>query len=406
VCCEYAWETISVRAGASIEEVFAEARTGSSLPTHSNDELPRHPVERRIEGKKIGFVSTYNMACGIAVYTEDLIAGLRQNNCEGYIFSSHALLAEQLHHSVTKASTGWFYDNVFSKHSSIDSSFIIRHALQHHLDHVSIQYHSGFFDLSACLNLIDALQAAQISSSVIFHNSIAFSQEQLAHFGPRQTTIFVHDATEAKRIRQVARVKHLPFGIHNAPVGKAVTPLTVGTFGFLRPHKGLFELISAFEIVTVAEPRAKLRAYCADYLTEESNAEKMRCNALISERRLHEFIEIDTTFRSKQDVLELLSACEVNVLAYHATDEGSSAAANDCIAARRPLIVSRSKIFEPLGEVAYRLESIEPSSVALAILGLLRNADLRADLKERTCRLAEERNWRNVAALFLADVFV
>ena len=97
----------------------------------------------------------------------------------------------------------------------------------------------------------------------------------------------------------------------------------------------------------------------------------------------------------------MLAACDINVLPYHDVNEGSSAAANYCIAARRPLITSRSRIFEPLAEVPYHVESVEAGPIALAILGLLRNDKLKAHLQQRIDRLADERNWRKVAARFL-----
>ena len=185
---------------------------------------------------------------------------------------------------------------------------------------------------------------------------------------------------------------------------KPVRRFSVGTFGFLRPHKGIYELISAFDLVRDAEPKARLVACCAEYPGDESRLERQRCEALIAERGLSEHITLETRFLSREEILEHLATCDVNVLAYHPSDEGASGAANYCIAARRPLITSRSRIFEPLGETVYRLEQLDPHAIALAILGVIHNPALRADLEKRVTGFATERGWTRVASEFLSEV--
>jgi glycosyltransferase involved in cell wall biosynthesis len=399
VCREFAWEALSVRAGEAIEALHAAARTPH--PVQSILTPPRVRVAIEAESKRIGIVSTFDIKCGIASYTEDFVEGLDDINCQAHVFLSDPMHAERLNSYRRKTSTAWFYDDLYFKHSVIDPGFIIEQARRRNLSHVNTQYHLGFFDFEQLLGLLDSLRAAQISSSVTLHNSLALSQEQLSRLGMTETKILVHDAAEVERIQQVAEVELLPFGVNAAPQEGTVDRLTVGTFGFLRPHKGLYELLRAFDIVRAAEPRARLRAYCAKYPSGDSESESSRCAALIDELGLRDHVTLDTSFLPKEEVLRLLAVCDVNILPYHDVNEGSSAAANYCIAARRPLITSRSRIFEPLADVPYRLERVEPGPIALAILGLLRNDKLKALLQGRIDRLADERDWREVAAHFL-----
>ncbi len=402
VCQEFAWETLSVRAGAAIEHMYAKGNI--PRPPKPTPEPVRRSACADMAPRKIGLVSTYDIKCGIAGYGEDFAAALKKNDCQVHVFAAHPLVAERVRQARFDATTAWFYDDFWFANSKVDLPFVVETAKRLALDHVSIQYHVGFFRFEDLVALVASLEAANISCSVTLHDSFALSAEQCAALGKHQALLFVHDGSEVERILPAARVCFLPFGIPERPPFAAPRRFAVGTFGFLRPHKGIYELIAAFDMVRAAEPEARLMAFCSEYPNDELRLEGARCKALVAERRLQEHVTLERSFLSRQTILAGLAGCDVNVLPYLHSNEGASAAANYCLASGRPLITSRARIFEPLGDTAYRLESTEPAAIALAILGVLHNPALRADLEQRVARSVDERNWNRVAAHFLEAI--
>src|SRR5947209_3352752 len=56
----------------------------------------------------------------------------------------------------------------------------------------------------------------------------------------------------------------------------------VGHFGFLRPHKGVLELIEAFDVVGRSTPSAQLLLLCSEYPSADSHEYRRRCEARIA----------------------------------------------------------------------------------------------------------------------------
>jgi glycosyltransferase involved in cell wall biosynthesis len=402
VCAEFAWERISVRAADVIEEVYKNGKT-SKGPQSSITSIPSLTVEST-HYKRLGIISTHDIKCGVAGYTEDLAQGLRTRGCETHIFACHPLVADRLRLSNLASSTTWLYDDWHYSISKFDTSLITKKARDLALEHISIQYQTLFSSFNELMRLIDNLHSDGLSCSVTLHNSAAMSPDQFAALAKRGTRLFVHNKSEVERVSQSADVCYLPFGVQNRHAPNSVSAFSVGTFGFLRPHKGLYELISAFDLLRTAEPQIHLRAYCAEYPNSESKLEKMRCMALIDKLDLQNHVELNTRFLPKTEILDKLVGCAINVLPYHDVDEDASGAISYCAAACRPLIISHSKIFKDLGNVAYHFESVDAGSIALAILGVLRNSELRVDLEQRVNHFAKERSWSRVAARFLTAI--
>jgi glycosyltransferase involved in cell wall biosynthesis len=157
--------------------------------------------------------------------------------------------------------------------------------------------------------------------------------DQFGTLAKRDTRLLVHSQSKLERISQIADVRYLPFGVQNRLAPNSSSAFTIGTFGFLRPHKGIYELISAFTLLRAAEPRSRLKAYCAEYPNEESKLEEMRCMALIDDLDLQNHVDLNTQF-PKQTVVGPtfaglaagLSACRARTRAWSAVHTANTAA--------------------------------------------------------------------------------
>jgi glycosyltransferase involved in cell wall biosynthesis len=171
----------------------------------------------------------------------------------------------------------------------------------------------------------------------------------------------------------------------------------IATFGFLRPHKGLLELVEAVDILRRVFPGLRLLAQTALYPSEESSAYLGAVTARIAALGLQDVVFLDPNFVDIDVAIARLAAARVVVLPYAVSDEGASAAAAAALAARRPLITTQARIFDEVRGVAYTAEDNAPAVLAAAIGTVLAVPGLRAYLEARVVRAASERQWHNVA---------
>jgi glycosyltransferase involved in cell wall biosynthesis len=171
----------------------------------------------------------------------------------------------------------------------------------------------------------------------------------------------------------------------------------LGSFGFLRPYKGVLELIRALPAIRDAFPNVKLLALNSKYPTSDSLAYEQQCFNEIKHLGLDSCILLNTEYFQIFDVLHLLHAVDLTVLPYHDSRESASGAANVCLAARRPLLISRSSIFSDVAGFCAVLPSLDPGQIAQAVIHILNNEELLRKLNARVRAANDSRNWDAVA---------
>jgi len=171
----------------------------------------------------------------------------------------------------------------------------------------------------------------------------------------------------------------------------------IGTFGFLRPHKGLLELIEATALLRDLYPDLVLYALASAHPSKEAQQYQRKCEARIAELGQREHIRLDTRFRDIEQVIRDLHACDAIVLPYHASKEGASASANVALAARRPVITSRAEIFQATRQATYQVEGIAPPTLAAGVATALSSPLLLSSLKAQSERHVASTSWATVA---------
>ncbi len=417
---EFAWETLSPRLGERIRDTLARkaglASPGSTPAEASEAARAVAPLsaESRHEPEHLAILSTLGIRCGIAEYTTYLAEALLERGTRTTLFANvlegHEDHAVPLPSALVDASIvrAWRYDVGQRARSQVDVEKIVRTLRAKRIPHLNVQYHVGFFAESTLLNLVRSATEEGVAASITLHNSRGMASEVLASVASLPVTIFVHNQEEQLRLRQlgIRRVRTLPQGVRGlgrteAPVaGSGGRPL-LATFGFLRAHKGLLELIEALEILTGVFPDIRLLAQTALYPSSDSADYLQKVMARVVDLGPRDRVELDTGFVPIDIAISRLGAADVVVLPYGASDEGASAAAAAALAARVPVIATRARIFKDISGIAYLAEDNSPPVLAAAIGNVLSNPALGRHLREQSVRAAEERSWRNIAKQFV-----
>lgn len=179
----------------------------------------------------------------------------------------------------------------------------------------------------------------------------------------------------------------------------------VGYFGFLLPHKGLFELLQAVAGLSRRYPSLEAVILSAQAPFGVSQGYRMQVERALLDPRLEGRVHWNTDYLDRETVLSKLSSCTMVVLPYSEhTEIGVSAAARVALACGRPLITTGASFFDGLEADTYRIASASPEHIAAALDGLLADAAMREEYSRRAAAHAQTHTWME-AARRLADIF-
>ncbi|HET8877630.1 MAG TPA: glycosyltransferase, partial [Casimicrobiaceae bacterium] len=424
---DFSWEKLSPALGVKLRESLAArvsgraaGRAASAGPVDiGRIDEPQANRATLHDAARVAILSTFGIRCGIAEYTSYLAESLLDAGTELTIVANrmdgHDAAGVCVPERLRGASVEriWQYDNVRWTEGRVETRDVIELLRTRRVNHLNVQYHRGFFAESELIDLLQRVLADGIAVSVSLHNSTDSTPHLLAALAAMPITVVVHRRAERDRLRAlgVRGATYIPQGIRTPPViGEAMPralavrggrPPVIGTFGFLRPHKGLLELIDAVSILRAVFPGLRLLAQTALYPSADSAAYLQKVTQRIDALALADAITLDHGFRDIDEVITTLTAVDVVVLPYARSDEGSSAAAAAALAARRALITTSAPIFDELRGVAYRAEDNSPPVLAAAIGTVLSNDALCGHLGRRSGRYADSHVWGAVARQFL-----
>ena len=191
----------------------------------------------------------------------------------------------------------------------------------------------------------------------------------------------------------------LPPNVRRPPardLSKSAAP-TIGTYGFFLPPKGLDVLIEAFAEIRREWPAATLRMVTAEYPSEDSRAELLRCRLLAKAFVLGNAVEWHTDYLTDEESLALLAPCDLLVMPYRETPESASGAARVAMASRVPLAVTPLTIFEEMGNGVIVLDGMDSASVAKGVARALRDQELREHTVDQADKWLEAHDWARMS---------
>lgn len=399
----YSWELISPKLGDLIMKKVKSKRAlnDSSLPTKTNH--------------RFALMSSWNLRCGIAEHSRYLANEFDKTNADYLIIANtnteltSLYLLDDISRDIYPL---WYYDYINWRDSKIDISGVIETLLLNRIKKFNIQYHTGFFNRQVLLELVKACVEVDIEVIITLHNSREIASEILQELNDLGIKLIVHtldekNTLESQKIRNVCQI---PLGVLDYPdedkikcrneLGILGNPI-IGSFGFLRPHKGVLEAIEAVGFLRDQYPDIKFLGVNALYPSEDSELYLKKCLERIDELQLNDNVTLLTSFLEMDQVIHYLHASDLIILPYYESKEGSSAAANTAVSAKRPLVISDSQIFRLINSVGHMIGSIDPHEIASEIHLLLSNPSLLEDLKTSAKNYVKTISYANVAEKYL-----
>ena len=309
---------------------------------------------------KVGWVSTWNTKCGIAGYSQMLVEHLKKYFSEIRIFADKTgvYIDERLEQGIERC---WDAD----LRSSLDG--LRRSVEEFSPQALVIQYNFGFFSLSELASLIDYAKLRGVAVFVFFHsvkdadiNGATVSLRSIAGSLSSADRIFVHslkDINYLKGMGLVENVAFFPHGIKLSPAPAAEVNMlraekgltdkyVIGSYGFMLPHKGIYELIESLDILINKDKiNAHLLLVNALYAHGISDEYYDKCRALVNELSLGEHVTFITDYLEDEKSHRLLSMSDIIVFPYLNTQESSSASVRFGLSTGRPVLCTDLEIF-------------------------------------------------------------
>ena len=365
--------------------------------------------------ERIGWISTWNVPCGIAEYSRNLLTGLerrRDGATSAIIFCDTR--------TPPGSSTGRVIVPCWSIGTS-DIRHLSRTILREPLRKLVVQHQSGLLPWPSLWKLLNDEQLRHLEISLVLHNT-----QELAAMGAagqlaaktalrRARHVFVHAVSDYDRLMKLGlgdSLKLLPHGVSEVRIAERARRLdpsaapVIGCFGFFFPHKRVHALIEAFAEIRKDWPKARLRLVNAAFPRDDSRNEIARCRELATKLRVMDAIEWKTGFVEEVEAIRLLSECDLIVLPYASTIESASGAIRIALASGAPVAATAVEIFDEAESAVATLDNPDPSGLADSIREILRDRELRLRLQSAGAGWTQIRTWIRMADRLLSAIAV
>ncbi len=357
---------------------------------------------------RICIVSSWGVRCGIAEYTRFLVEAMRaaQPGLDIAMLSDTRDMADPVA-EVARVRPGWTL-------GAPDSAETLRVAVaQEDPDAVLIQHQPGLLDWPSLAGAIAALGAPGRVVAVTLHNTAnLLDLDEVArhvalsglHGAGR---VIVHTLADVERLRGLGVLANVTLIPQGAPAQLVARPdralgaedsVVVGSCGFLLPDKGLPTLVEAAGLLKARWPGLRLRLLNADYGNGLSHGEAELTRTAIATAGLDDVAELVTDFLPFDEARRRLTGCDVVVLPYPRSKEGSSAALRMALSSGRCVAVTPIDLFDDADDAVYRLPGTNAAAIAEGLDAILGDDAARARIRSAARLWAEERDWGAIGA--------
>lgn len=412
--------------GAVREMLHARVKSAAALAGQGRDPVS---LARRIEAialdlvasppptpPRIAFVTPWDVRCGIAQFSRDLLSSFSPNDMAGLTLITDQRCSSTVWEApwgeLIPVRKGWQLGEAAPEHSLVPAIAAADP------DVVVIQHQPMLLAWERLARVIEAPELSHRAICVTLHNTRhlleeADDRDRVLAALRRCARVVVHTVADANRLKSEGLIANVTLMPHGAPINAtsparvtAPRPLpresdpVIGCYGFFLPHKGIAELISATALLRTIWPRLRLRLVNAEYDSQHSRAEIAACRNAASWAGLAGAIDWRTGFLPPDESRALLTGCDLIVLPYQETKESASGALRLALSSMVPVAVTPLSIFDDASETVARLAGTTPLEIAKGIEALLADPQRRAALQDRTKAWLAENAWPVVAARY------
>lgn len=327
---------------------------------------------------RIGWMSTWGTRCGIAAYSAHMVR---------FMDPAHLYLLAP-NEAPETPDPAWVHR--CWQPGLADMAPIQQQVRALQPDVFVIQHNWGFMGAQALAHLVRQLCQAGVAVVVEFHNTLSAPDDiqdpATVQALASASRLIAHSLDDLHRLHQWGlQANSMLFPLAVYPVcppiaeqqvqrrqtlglqGKRV----VATYGFLMPHKGLFEMLQAMPALLQQHPSIHLLMVNAWYSEAASSAELRRLQQAIQALGLAGHVTLETRFLPEAECAALISLAEVVVFPYQNTEESASAAARMALATGSAIVTTPLPIFRDLANVTHCLPGSTPADISRGVASLL-----------------------------------
>ena len=330
---------------------------------------------------RLTWVSSWDVRCGLAEYSRLLLEAMpRDGLAPPVILADHRTPADDDVRPAWQVGDADCVDGLSTAIERTDPDITV------------LQHQPGLLPWPGLSRLLEGLATAERDVIVTLHNTQSLidlpssEQDAMIQALRRTTRVIVHTPADLQLLDEIGVNRNTLVLPHPAP--SATTAATrkppleaapmIGCTGFFLPGKGIAELISTAAKLCKRFPGMRLRLVNAEHSDPSSVAEIAACRQLAQSEDLA--VEWHTDFISLSEQRTLLQECDLLVLPYQHSKEGSSAALRSALASGVPVAVTPLPLFDEAAGAVFRLPGFEPAAMELGIANLLAAHERRASL--------------------------
>jgi glycosyltransferase involved in cell wall biosynthesis len=330
----------------------------------------------------IDLISSWQQQCGIATYSQHLYATPAFSDRLDHIFARRIMndalpegSAEEIEAAPRSMSRLWGYDLVSLKRLAARLEDGRGNVLW-------MQHHPGHFSTPDMELLAHVLPKTGHRVRIITMHSV----KEALRGGSLQWTkafdiVFVHSSEDGAALSAAGHPNTvvIPHGVLSEPkdaVQPDPTQFTIGSFGFLMPHKNIDRLVLAFAEARAYDPRLRLKLLNCMVPNDESRAARAVIENLIDYLGLSDYVTARFDFVPEKELRRELVACDLLAFLYGHSTETATGAARIAMSVNRPLLCSRSMVLRDMWPISHVVRSTEVECIAEAFLSLAQNPQL------------------------------
>lgn len=325
---------------------------------------------------KIGWITTFNTRCGIAMYSKYLM---------GLHIDEYVIFAPKDTNLITPDSKYIF--RTFNV--GVDTlKNLYKQIVKQKIQTLVIQFNYGFFDFKYFDIFVRELSAIGTRVFITLHSTTDTFEKELSQISNAllmAQKVIVHSQNDVEVLKKIGvyrNVELFPQGIIDLESTKELLvakdkKFVLASYGFMLPHKGFLELVEAFNIFVKKEPNTHLIMVNSLYPADISQSLLDTVKEKIGSYGISEKVTIVSDFLDDEESIAYLKNADLIIFPYQETGESSSAAVRMAISAERPIMATPLKIFDDVRSFISLSKGTSPKELAFSIEEFLEqlNAD-------------------------------
>ena len=352
-------------------------------------------------------LSSFGETCGVATYTEALVAAMRDAGQDIDVIAPHLRVGVTQRGQQPERAWG-------HTHASLRQARRVAGMLRDRaVDLVHLQFNHGLFSMRFIVGLTAACRAHGIEVVATLHGRgggdlwrrakwavvrqalarahlLVHTEQHAVELAPRRATVIAHG---------IGAVERRDLGDAKRAAGIAPETPVIAHFGFITPDKGIAEVVEALPVLRERHPSLMYLVVGGVAGHRKSQRHLHQLRARIAALGLDEHVRLDGSFKDNPQVVAELSAADWVVLNYQTGDrQGASGAARHALVAGRPLALSAAPVFDDMRDATATLSS----PLTDAIDQLLSDPEQAERVQQTAEAYCRRNSWKAIAEQHLA----